>query len=140
MNQLIYDTNLWDIKLSEDQTYFGRCVVVLKRECAALSDLTEAEMLDFLNIVRKYETLFKVKYGATMFNWTCLMNNAYKNNPPEPQMHWHCRPRYKETVVFEGVEFKDPNFAHHYERGTESNLDDKTREKLLDQLRSYLNT
>lgn len=140
MNRIIFETNFWTVALSEDQTYFGRCEVFLKRVCPALSELSGEEMLNFLNIVRKYESVFKEKYDATMFNWTCLMNNAYKNSSPDPQVHWHCRPRYRKSVWFEGIEFQDPNFAHHYEQRTNKELDDKTKEKLLNQLRSYLNT
>ncbi len=134
--RLIFETEYWNIFLSEDQTYFGRCVVDLKRKCGSLAELTEEEMINFLNIVKRYELTFKKHYGATMFNWTCLMNDAYKRNPPDPQVHWHCRPRYKTPLMFEGFEFKDPNFGHHYDREAKRELDNNTKEKLITELKS----
>lgn len=135
MENFIYETNNWKITLSDDQTYFGRCSVELKRKCESLSDLTDEEMLDFLNIVKKTESIFKQSYGATMFNWTCLMNDAYKKSPPNPQVHWHCRPRYSKPVLFESVELSDPNFAHHYDRALNRKLSSDIKEKLIRQLR-----
>lgn len=107
----------------------------LKRECESLSALTEEEMLDFLNIVKKTESIFKLNYKADMFNWTCLMNDAYKKYPPKPQVHWHCRPRYSTPAVFEGREFADPNFAHHYDRTLRRELDEIIKQKFLSELR-----
>ncbi len=137
MERLIFETDYWTVNLLDDQAYFGRCLVMLKRKCGSLSELTSEEMLDFLDIIRKYETVFKEKYGATMFNWTCLMNDYYKSDPPDPQVHWHCRPRYKKPAVFEGVEFNDPNFAHHYSREAKRVLDEEVRKKFISQLRSF---
>ncbi len=77
-------------------------------------------MIDFLALVRKLETLCRKTFGATMFNWTCLMNNAYQNSPPEPQVHWHFRPRYDAPVKVAGKTFEDPNFGYHYLRGSEN--------------------
>ena len=48
-----------------------------------------------------------------MFNWSCLMNNAYQVSPAKPQVHWHFRARYENTVNFAGQMFTDPNFGHH---------------------------
>jgi len=117
---IFFETQNWFAKLMKDQLYFGRCVVVLKRKCGDLADLTQAEIIDFLNVVKKIEMLFRKTFGATMFNWSCLMNNAYQEDEPKPHVHWHFRPRYDEVVEFAGVTFKDPNFGHHYLRGQEN--------------------
>ncbi len=116
-NNIILETDYWSVELIKDQLYLGRCVVLLKRECGNLAGINENEILDFLNLVKKLETLFKKTFNATMFNWTCLMNNAYKETEPKPQIHWHFRPRYRENVEVEGYTFKDPNFGHHYLHG-----------------------
>lgn len=116
-DNIIFETDHWFVELMKDQLYLGRCVIVLKRECGNLSDITENEIIDFLGLVRKLEQLFKKTFNATMFNWTCLMNNAYKEVEPKPQVHWHFRPRYNSNVEFEGYTFKDPNFGHHYLHG-----------------------
>lgn len=121
-----------------DQTYFGRCVVVLKRKCGDLADVTNEEMIDLLeNVVRKLESAFRKAFGATMFNWACLMNNAYQEKPPDPQVHWHLRPRYDRIVEFEGETFVDSDFGHHYERHTERVVGDDIREKIIMKLREF---
>ena len=50
------------------------------------------------------------------------MNDAYKLNPAEPQVHWHFRPRYENPVEVSGNVFKDPNFGHHYLRGQDEKI------------------
>lgn len=90
--------------LLSDQTYLGRSVVTLKRrDCGDLAKLTEDEILDFLDLVGKLENAFRKAFNATMFNWTCLMNLAYQNTPPDPHVHWHFRPRYDHKVSFAGL-------------------------------------
>jgi diadenosine tetraphosphate (Ap4A) HIT family hydrolase len=77
--EIIFETKYWTVKLFPDQAYLGRCVILLNRDCGNLSGLTKEEVLDFHeNIVKKLESTFKKVFDATMFNWTCLMNHAYK--------------------------------------------------------------
>lgn len=135
---LILETTYWKVFLMSDQTYLGRSVVVLKREkCGDLADLTNEEMLDFLQMVKKIENAFRQTFKATMFNWTCLMNWAYKNNPPTPHVHWHFRPRYNHKVEFAGLEFADDKFGEHYERGTDRDVGD-VRKQIVDEVKKYL--
>ena len=68
-------------------------------------------MSDFLSLVRKVERGYRVSLGATMFNWSCSMNFAYRNTPPDPQVHWHVQPRYDHSVSFDGAMYNDPNFG-----------------------------
>lgn len=110
MHMQVFETTHWKVLLNSNQMYFGRCVVVLKRDCSDLADVTKEEMLDFLFVVRRLETRIKNKLGATMFNWSCLMNNAYRDGET-PQVHWHCLPRYKNPVRFGDFTITDPNFG-----------------------------
>ena len=140
MQNLILETPFWIVKLNEDQQYLGRSTIVLKRDCGALSDLTQEEGQDFLTLVKRLETLLKTTFNATMFNWTCLMNDSYKSTPPDPQVHWHVRPRYDHPVEFAGETFTDPNFAHHYLRGREDKkvLSEELFEKVVLELKKGL--
>lgn len=127
----------WNVFLSEDQTYFGRLVVVLKRSCDALSKLEADEILDFFDLTKKIESFYKAKYKATMFNYTCLMNNAYRDNT-EPRVHWHIRPRYKKEIIVGEEKFFDPNFGHHYistNTGINIKLSAKAKKILLNSLK-----
>lgn len=112
----ILETPLWEVILMEDQRYLGRCVLVLKRSCGDLAELKQEEILDFFDLVKKLEAALRKTFDATMFNWGCLMNDAYQETPPNPQVHWHFRPRYNHPVQFAGQTFTDPNFGHHYLR------------------------
>lgn len=138
-SNLIYETDFWKIILNYDQTYLGRCIVVLKRKCGDLSGLSHEEALDFLdNVVVKMEWTLRESFGADMFNWTCLMNNAYQEENPNPQVHWHLRPRYKKQVNFMGEIFIDSNFGHHYERGTERLVDEKIMAGIVSKIRGSI--
>lgn len=112
---LVFESNHWSVVLAEDQTYLGYCKVILKRNpCEDLADVTQEEFLDFLQMVKKFETALKRAFNATMFNWSCLMNNAYQKIPPTPHVHWHVKPRYNQKVEVDEEVFEDPNFGHHY--------------------------
>lgn len=113
---IIFETPYWFVKLMPKQLYLGRCVIVLKRKCGDLAELTQEEVLDFAEVVKKLEGVLRRTFKATMFNWGCLMNDAYQVTPAEPQVHWHFRPRYDQPVEFAGHTFADPNFGHHYLR------------------------
>src|SRR3989344_6640821 len=113
-DELIFETKFWKIIIAPDQAYIGRCYVTLKRHCGDLAELENSEWSDFIELVKKLESALKKSFDATMFNWTCLMNNAYQHDPPNPHVHWHFRPRYRNIVKFEEDVFEDPEFGHHY--------------------------
>jgi len=110
---VVFETTDWKVVLVPDQLYLGRSVAVLKRPCGDLADQREGEVLDWLELVKKLQGLLTKTFGATMFNWSCLMNDAYQAIPARPQVHWHCRARYRHPVEFNGFKFEDPNFGHH---------------------------
>lgn len=109
---LIYSTPLWDVRLNPNQKYLGRCVIVLRRPCPRLSEVTQEEMLDFLQVAKNLETLLEKTFNATMFNWACSMNHAYQVNPSNPQVHWHMIPRYIHSVEFRGKTFSEEHFGY----------------------------
>lgn len=138
-SKTIYETEFWTVSLTTDQAYLGRSVIWLRRECASLSEVSSEEWLDFhQNIVKKLESAYKKVFSATMFNWTCLMNHAYKKNPPKPLVHWHFRPRYNKDVTFAGELFQDLEFAHHYDRKREKIVSPEIIQKISESLKKYL--
>jgi diadenosine tetraphosphate (Ap4A) HIT family hydrolase len=116
LNELVLKTTYWRAFLAWDQTYVGRCIVALNRHCEDLADLTSDEWIEFHAVVKQLESAMKKTFAATMFNWTCLMNDAFQETPPEPHVHWHFRPRYNHSVEIAGLLFEDLEFAHHYDR------------------------
>lgn len=135
----IFETPYWKVILRiDDQTYLGRAVVVCTRSVPSLPELTAAEWTDLKQVITGYEAACKLAFGATMFNWTCLMNEAYQHQPPDPQVHWHVRPRYEKTVNIAGELFTDERYGHHYERKTNRLVPDKVAQKIIDAIRQRL--
>lgn len=138
---LIFETKSWFVVLAEEQTYLGYCIVVLKRgECGDLADVTPEELLDFLQVVKKFEAALRKAFDVTMFNWSCLMNNAYQVDPPAPHVHWHVKPRYDHAVEFEGEIFEDPNFGNHYAllENLSRRVDQDMQKKIIVKIRENL--
>lgn len=134
----VYETKYWSVFLAPKQGYLGRCVIVLKRHCGDLAELDDEEWLDFKEVVKRLESALKKSFNATMFNWTCLMNNAYQNNPPNPHVHWHFRPRYNHKVEFEGITFEDPDFRYHYDRTRDQKISDEIKRKIIEKIKENL--
>lgn len=138
-SNFITETKNWEVYLNPDQYYLGRCVIAAKRDIGAISELTNDEWLDFSKLVKKMESGFKSTFGATMFNWSCLMNDAYKQEQPHPEVHWHFRPRYKNPVEFLGMIFEDKEFGHHYARHTESRVSPEIENQVISKIREFIN-
>lgn len=136
---IIYETDFWKVVLISDQAYLGRCVILLKRDCGKMSNLTSDEWMDFhKNIVQKLESAFKKAFNVTMFNWCCLMNNAFQVENPKPHIHWHFRPRYKQDVKFAEEQFQDLEFAHHYNRERKMIVSKDILEKISEEVKQHL--
>jgi diadenosine tetraphosphate (Ap4A) HIT family hydrolase len=86
----------------------GRCGVRLRRHAESVRDLSDAEVLNFRSVASALERAERAAFGATMFNWSYLMNLAYRASPPDPHVHWWLVPRYDHAVIFAGAHFEDP--------------------------------
>jgi diadenosine tetraphosphate (Ap4A) HIT family hydrolase len=133
---LLAETNFWLIILAPDQRNLGTCVVALKRDERELSSLTDEEWSDLAMIVKKLEVAVKKAFNATMFNWGCLMNSSYLEEPPSPHLHWHFIPRYRKPVEFQGKIFEDPCFGTStmHNRGKSLKLSEEFKEKIKDKI------
>lgn len=115
-NTVLYETESWVASLNANQAYLGRCYVTLKQHKGDLAELSSGEWLEFADLVKIIESAIRKTFGSTLFNWSCLMNNAFQTNPARPHVHWHLRPRYEHSVEFNGITFSDVSFGHHYDR------------------------
>ena len=52
-----------------------------------------------------------------MFNFACLMNNAYKDNE-KPHVHFHFIPRYKNELKIFNKVYKDKHFGYNFWKWT----------------------
>ena len=137
---LLAETRHWLIILAPDQRNLGTCVVALKRDENELRGLTRGEWLDLDQIVKKLESAVKKAFNATMFNWGCLMNSSYLDEPPSPHLHWHFIPRYKNPVKFHGKTFEDPCFGRStmHNRGGAVELSEEFKNKIKTRIMEYL--
>ncbi|GAB4163478.1 MAG: hypothetical protein Fur003_6100 [Candidatus Dojkabacteria bacterium] len=124
MEPIIFESPLWKVILLENQYYLGRNIVVYKGDAVHLSQLSLEAFVELKRIIDVLESSISKVFGATHFNWTCLMNDYYKpkNRDKKKELHLHCWPRYEKEVIFEGESFIDEVFGHHY---------DKTKEKIV---------
>ena len=65
-----------------------------------------------------------------MCNWSCLLNNFYKDAEPNPHLHLHVRPRYKNEIRINNHAYSDAEFAHHYALKKEDLLPDEDKHTL----------
>lgn len=137
---LLLETEHWLVLLAPDQRNLGTCVVALKRREIELSGLTSEEWSDLSQIVKKMESAVKKAFHATMFNWGCLMNSSYLEDPPSPHLHWHFIPRYQDPVKFKDKTFYDPCFGQStmYNREAPVQLSQDFKDSVKAHIMEYL--
>lgn len=134
---LLYQSLHWSVYLADIQDYVGRCILVLNRHCGSLSELDISEWIELKTIIDRLECSFRGVLGAELSNWSCLLNNFYKEAIPNPHLHIHVRPRYKNAVVINNHSYTDAEFAHHYALKKESLLPDDDRQILYAQMKKH---
>ncbi len=137
---ILFEDEHWAVYLADEQDYVGRCIIVLKRHAGTLSELSVAEWTDFQSIIQRVESCLKTTLGADLCNWTCLLNNFYKDDNPNPHVHLHCRPRYSKPVVINGNSYIDEEFAHHYALRKSSQITDEDRQNIYRKMREFLSS
>lgn len=135
---LIFQTDHWKVFLMDEQSYLGRSVVSLKRHAGSLPDLSEEEWIDFKKVVERLEKAIRKTFDAQVFNWGCLMNNAFRKVPFNPHVHWHVRPRYKSKVIFAGKTFEDPDFGEHYNRDRKETVSPEILNQIVRAFKNHL--
>lgn len=111
---LLYESANWSVFLADIQDYVGRCILVLNRHCGSLSELNMTEWVELKEITNKLEYCYTQILGADLCNWSCLMNDFYKKDDPNPHLHIHVRPRYRQPVIINQTAYEDAEFGHHY--------------------------
>lgn len=135
---LFFKQKFFKIFLNYEQSYLGRIIIANKRHIQDLTEQTKEEWEDFGEVIKKLEPAIKKAFGAKMFNYNIMMNNAYKNNPPNPHVHIHLRPRYDKDVEFAGKTFIDPDFSFHYNRDRKEIEPEENRKLIIKEIQKYL--
>jgi ATP adenylyltransferase len=135
--KLIIEKTNWKIFLAPSQRYMGTCVIAIKRHCSNLSELNNAEWIEFSKIVKEMEYVLDNIFKPTLFNWSCFKNAAFREEKPNPEVHWHLIPRYKFETEFNGIKFNDPDFGYIPQPITRE-IPEKIMEKMVEDIRTYL--
>lgn len=135
---LVYETSLWRVVLAPNQCLPGRCVIHLKRHCGDLAETTPEEMLDWLKVIKLMECAVRKAFGATMFNWGCYMNLSYREDPPDPHVHWWLVPRYNHPVQIGALTFLDPGFGSPYDHAMWRDIPKEVRQQIAVGLQQVL--
>ena len=93
------------------QSFPGACIISGHKE--QLSDMTLEEWQELGILEKELERVCKKVFKATMFNFACLMNNAYRDNE-KPYVHFWFVPRYKEPIKLFNKEYKDRHFGYNF--------------------------
>ena len=108
----LYKSKNWEIVFVDwCQEFIGDCIISCNKE--SLSDLTDEDWIELGRLEKELERISKKLFNATMFNFACLMNNAYRNKE-KPMVHYHFVPRYKNELKLFGKIYKDRHFGYDF--------------------------
>ena len=108
----LYNGKYWTVVFVDwCQEFVGDCIISSTKE--NLSELTIEEWIELGIIEKELERVCKKLFNSTMFNFACLMNNAYKDNE-EPHVHFHFIPRYKTELKLFNKIYKDRHFGYNF--------------------------
>ena len=108
----LYKGKYWNVIYGKwCQEFIGYCIISSTKE--NLSELTPEEWKELGEIEKELERVCKKLFNATMFNFCCLMNDAYRDNS-KPNVHYHFVPRYKSEVSIFGKRYKDKHFGYNF--------------------------
>lgn len=108
----IYESNNWTVVFcSWCQEFPGYCIISSKKE--NLSDLSSEEWSELGTLEKELERITKKLFNPTMYNFACLMNNAYRDNTI-PNVHFHFVPRYKNECLILNKKYNDKHFGYNF--------------------------
>ena len=107
-----YKGKYWDVIFVDwCQEFIGQCIISSNKQ--SLSYLTSEEWIELGLLEKELERVCKKLFNTTMFNFACLMNNAYRDNET-PHVHFHFIPRYKEQVILFNKKYIDKHFGYNF--------------------------
>lgn len=113
-------TDHWKVVLHPDQTVPGALLLTSLRHVPKLSELTLAESIDWFELFSTAEATLEQTMGADLVTVMCQRNWAFRADDPEPPLldghpnphvHWHVAPRYRNMVTIGHESFEDETFG-----------------------------
>lgn len=116
----LYESKNWEIVFCDwCQDFVGECIISSNKE--SLSDLTSEEWQELGALEKELERVCRKLFNTTMFNFTCLMNNAYRDNE-RPHVHFWFFPRYKNELKLFNKVYKDKHFGYNFWKWSNNKL------------------
>lgn len=120
----VKDYQYWTVYVHKNQGYLGRCVIACKRpEADDLANVTQEELLEFLQIIRELKNALQKAFQTDWFNYSFL-GNEWRH------LHCHFIPRYQTKRIFEKIIFKDDLWGHNYKTDHNFQTSVEIREKI----------
>lgn len=108
----LYKGKTWTVVFgSWCQEFVGYSIISSDKE--NLSELTKEDWEELGLLEKELERVCTKLFKSTMFNFACLMNNAYRDNE-KPHVHFHFVPRYKEEINILNKKYKDKHFGYNF--------------------------
>lgn len=118
--KILYRSNNWTVLfVSWCQEFPGDCIISSNMKRKSLSELTKEEWIELGELEKELERVCNKVLNATMYNFACLMNNAYRDNK-EPNVHFHFLPRYSKETIIVDKKYKDKHFGYNFWKWSES--------------------
>ena len=116
----LYNGKHWEVVFGDwCQEFVGYCIISSNKE--SLSDLTEEEWIELGKLEKELERICKKLFNSTMFNFACLMNNAYRDKE-KPHVHYHFVPRYNKPIILFNKKYVDKHFGYNFWKWSLSKL------------------
>lgn len=93
------------------QEFPGQCIISSNK--VSLSDLSSDEWVELGMLEKELEMVCRKVFNSTMFNFACLMNNAYRDNE-KPHVHFQFIPRYNGKRVILNKKYRDKHFRYNF--------------------------
>ena len=108
----LYKGKTWEVVFVDCcQEFVGDCIISCSKE--SLSELTDEDWIELGKLEKELERISKKLFDATMFNFACLMNNAYRDNE-KTNVHFHFIPRYKNELKIFNKIYRDRHFGYNF--------------------------
>jgi diadenosine tetraphosphate (Ap4A) HIT family hydrolase len=120
----------WQVIINHSQDYLGKVMLVLLRHETDVTSLTEAEQVEFCQLLAMVRKALSTLFQPDHFNYAFLMNGDH-------HVHFHVIPRYATSREFAGLIFTDGQLSEHYQL-RDNLVDVKVRQILAEALRAYL--
>jgi diadenosine tetraphosphate (Ap4A) HIT family hydrolase len=131
----ILKTDNWVVRLPKNQAWLGRVCVHLRHHKESLDQLSDVEWQELKQIINTLSPAYLKAFNAYPINWVCNMNNAFRQTPAYPHVHWHAFPRYKEAQEINNIVFEDKLYGEHYDPNDKRIVDDTTLEVIAEKLK-----